>query len=104
MKKRCALSAMRWDLNGETILGLIFVCMCQKRSPETSPSNEMWLANLAPFRLLYDEFLQMLYALQRLTPLQRIPEMEAVAQRAEWQPDTIFARLRATTLRKIPTS
>jgi hypothetical protein len=90
--------------NGETILGLIFVCMCQKRSPETSPSNDMWLANMAPFRLLYDEFLQMLYALQRLTPLQRIPEMQAVAQRAEWQPDTIFARLRGTSLGKIPTS
>lgn len=71
--------------SGDAILGLIFLSLCQKRSKETSPSKEMWLANLAPFRVLYDEFIQMLYALQRMTPLQRVPEMQAVAQRAEWQ-------------------
>ncbi|WP_051448271.1 DEAD/DEAH box helicase family protein [Bradyrhizobium sp. WSM1417] len=98
---------LEWSANahsGEAILGLIFVCMCQKRSQESAPSNDMWLANLAPFRTVYDELVQMLYALQRLTPLQRIPEMQAVSERAEWQPDAIFARLRGTSLAKVTTT
>jgi hypothetical protein len=90
-------------LGGEQILGLIIVSLCQKRSAETSPSQEMWLANLAPFRQLYDDFLQMLSALQRLTPLQRIPEMQAVALRAEWQPEAIFMRLRGSRLASVAT-
>jgi hypothetical protein len=82
---------------------LIIVCLCQKRSSETSPSNEMWLATLAPFREFYDEFVQMISALQRLTPLQRVLEMESVALRAEWQPEAIFMRLRGRSLASIPT-
>jgi hypothetical protein len=89
--------------SGEKVLGLIIVCLCQKRSSETSPSNEMWLATLAPFRQFYDEFVQMVSALQRLTPLQRVAEMEAVALRAEWQPEGIFARLRGVNLVSVST-
>jgi hypothetical protein len=89
--------------DGERVLGLIIVCLCQKRSSETSPSNEMWLATLAPFRQFYDEFVQMISALQRLTPLQRVLEMESVALRAEWQPEAIFMRLRGSSLASIPT-
>jgi len=87
---------------GEQILGFIMVCLCQKRSPETAPSKDMWLASLAPFRLLFDEFLQSLFALQRLPPLQRIPEMEAFALRAEWQPEAIFLRLRGVQILNVP--
>ena len=96
-----AFNHLEWAtraLVGDQILGIIIVCLCEKRSAETSPSQGMWLANLAPFRLLYDDFLQMIYALQRLTPLERVQEMEAIALRAEWQPDTIFLRLRGTRL------
>jgi hypothetical protein len=86
----------------EQVLGLIIVSLSQKRSAETSPSKDMWLANLAPFRELFDEFLQSLAALQRLTPLQRVPEMEAFALRAEWQPETIFLRLRGIQMLSVP--
>ena len=95
-----------WATNafsGEKVLGLIIVCLCQKRSSETSPSNAMWLATLAPFRQFYDEFVQMDSALQRLTPLQRVAEMEAVALRADWQPEAIFARLRGVNLMNVST-
>jgi hypothetical protein len=63
----------------------------------------MWLATLAPFRQFYDEFVQMVSALQRLTPLQRVAEMEAVALRADWQPEVIFARLRGVNLMNVST-
>ena len=86
----------------EQMLGFIMVCLCQKRSAETAPSKDMWLANLAPFRQLFDEFLQELAALQRLPPLQRVPEMEAFALRAEWQPEAIFLRLRGVQILNMP--
>ena len=34
------------------------------------------------------------WAVQRLTPMERVAEMEAIALRAEWQPEAIFMRLR----------
>jgi hypothetical protein len=86
----------------EQVLGLIIVSLSQKRSAETSPSKDMWLANLAPFRQLFDEFLQSLAALQRLAPLQRVSEMEAFALRAEWQPEAIFLRLRGIQMLTVP--
>jgi hypothetical protein len=88
---------------GDQILGLIVVSVCKKRSAETSPSSDMWLANLIPFKQLFDEYLQMLAAVQRLPPLQRIPEMQALSQRAEWQPEAIFARLKGINLAGIAT-
>ena len=86
-----------------TILGLIVVCLCQKRSPESAPSADMWLANIKPFREVFDDFMQALAAVQRLTPLQRVSEIEAFALRSEWQPDTLFSRLRGTRLLNAPT-
>lgn len=87
----------------DKILGLIVVSLCKKRSAETSPSSDMWLANLIPFKQLFNEYLQMLAAVQRLPPLERIPEMQALSQRAEWQPEAIFARLKAINLASIAT-
>jgi hypothetical protein len=101
------LNHLEWGtkaFSGDNVLGLIIVCPCQKRSSETSPSNEMWLATLAPFRQCYEEFVQMLSALQRLTPLQRVAELQAVALRAEWQPEAVFARLRGRNLVSIAVS
>jgi hypothetical protein len=85
-------------LKGTKALGLVFVSYAQQCSREASPSEDMWVANLGYFRALYDEVIQMLYALQRLKPLERYAEIEALCTRAEWQPGAIFARLRGVRL------
>lgn len=90
-------------LNGQKILGLVFVGICTKRSAESQPSQEMWLSNLAPFRQLFEDYNQMLLSLQRLTPAQRVVEMQAVSQRAEWQPEAIFSRVRGAKLATVAT-
>jgi hypothetical protein len=81
------------SLNGERVLGLIIVSLRQKRISGHLAFARHVASQPTPFRQLYDDFLQMLSALQRLTPLQRIPELQAVALRAEWQPDAIFKRV-----------
>ncbi len=58
----------------------------------------MWVAALDRFRVLYDETIQMLLALQRMMPLERYAEIDAMCGRAEWQPEAIFARLRGARL------
>lgn len=85
-------------LKDYAVLGLIYVSTSTKRSSESQPSQEMWLSSLGSFRELYEEYSQMLRAIQRLTPAQRLVEMQSIAQRAEWQPDAIFAKIRGRRL------
>jgi hypothetical protein len=79
-------------------LGLIFVSPKQECTREAAPSDQMWVAGLDKFRHLYEETIQMLYALQRMKPLERCAEIEALCTRAEWQPQAIFQRLRGARL------
>jgi len=81
-----------------SVLGLIFVAYAKTCTSEASPSNNMWVATLDLFRTLHDETVQMLYALQRMKPLERYAEIEALCTRAEWQAENIFARLRGLRL------
>jgi tetratricopeptide (TPR) repeat protein len=79
-------------------LGLIFVSPAQACTREASPSDQMWLSGLDVFRKLFDDTIQMLYALQRMNPLERYAEIDALTGRAEWQPQAIFARLKGVRL------
>ena len=83
---------------GTKLLGLIFVCPNKTCTREAAPSADMWVSDLSEFRRLYEETNQMLLAVQRLEPQQRYVEIEALSQRPEWQPQTIFERLRGTKL------
>jgi hypothetical protein len=85
------------------ILGLIAVSPCTKRSPESKPSSEMWASDLGRFRALFEEFNQTLLATQRIPPNLRYAGVEALAQRAEWQPQALFARIRGVPLEKLKT-
>jgi len=58
----------------------------------------MWIAAVEKFKLLYDDTIQMLLALQRMKPLERYAEINALCMRAEWQPAAIFERLRGQRL------
>ena len=80
------------------ILGLIFVSYTQERTREASPSDLMSVATLDRYRALYDETIQMLLALQRMKPLDRYGEIEALCTRVEWQPKAVFQRLRGSRL------
>jgi hypothetical protein len=86
------------SLKDTEVLGLIFLCYTQGCTKEASPSDLMWVATLDAFRTLYEETMQMLYALQRMKPLERYAEIEALSTRAEWQPEAIFQRLRGVRL------
>lgn len=86
------------DIKDTRVLGLIFVAYAKTCTSEASPSDNMWVATLDLFRALYDETVQMLYALQRMKPLERYAEIEALCTRAEWQAENIFARLRGMRL------
>ena len=57
-----------------------------------------YLAGLDKFRNLYEETIQMLYAVQRLNPLERYAEIDELSTRAEWQPAAIFEKLRSARL------
>jgi hypothetical protein len=89
------------EIKDTRVLGLIFVSYSQTCTNEASPSDAMWIAALDRFRAFYDEAVQMLYALQRMKPLERYAEIEAVCTRAEWQPENIFARLRGLRLNEV---
>jgi hypothetical protein len=83
---------------GTVALGLIFVCNSQMCTRAAAPSNEMWIAAVEKFKSLYDDTIQMLLALQRMKPLERYAEINALCMRAEWQPAAIFERLRGQRL------
>ena len=80
------------------LLGLVFVCPREQCSREAAASDAMWVSGLDKFRKLFEETIQMLLAVQRLNPLERYTEIEALATRAEWQPDAIFQKLRGVRL------
>lgn len=97
---------VEWVTNsfpGDRVLGFVIVSLSVKRSREAAPSKDMWLATVAPFRQLFDDFMQSIAALQRIPPLQRISEMEAFAIRAEWQPEAIFGRVKGMQMLSVPT-
>lgn len=81
-----------------TVLGLIFVCPNKTCTREAAPSQQMSVCDVGEFRRLYDETNQMLFAVQRLEPMQRYVEIEALVERVEWQPEYIFQRLRGALL------
>lgn len=85
-------------------LGLIFVAPNATCTKEASPSAQMWVAGLDIFHHLFDETFQMLRSLQRMNPLERYAEIEALTSRAEWQPDAIFAKLRGNRLSDVKKS
>ncbi|AVT75944.1 hypothetical protein RPPS3_18810 [Rhodopseudomonas palustris] len=98
-----AFNHMEWNRGRSSqAFGIILVGLTGKRSPEAAPSDEMWISTLASFRHLYDDFLQMLLATQRLPPNQRYTEIEAVSGRAEWQPSAIFERLKGLRISELP--
>ena len=88
---------------GVSILGLIFVAPNQKCTREASPSDQMWVTLLGPVREFYEETIQTLLALQRMNPMERYVEIEAMVTRAEWQPEAIFQRLRGKRLVDVKT-
>jgi hypothetical protein len=79
---------------GEAALGLIFVGGQPVCSPEASPSPQMWISTRESLKSLYERIISTLHALQRLPPLQRFGEINALVQRPEWQPSAIFAEIR----------
>lgn len=79
-------------------LGLIFVSPTKACTKESSPSDQMWVSSLDNFRRLLDETIQMLNALQRMKPLERYAEIEALTSRTEWQPSALFEKLRGSRL------
>ncbi len=86
---------------GIASLGLIFVCNSQTCTKAATPSSEMWIAGVEKFKALYDDTIQMLLALQRLKPLERYAEINALCMRAEWQPEAIFERVRGQRLLEV---
>lgn len=66
---------------GASPYGLIFICDGQRCVKAASPSEQMWVAGVGAFRQLYDETIQMLRALQRMTPLNRYAEIAAISAR-----------------------
>lgn len=82
-------------------LGLIFVSPSTKCIKEAAPSPAMSVSDVEPFKRLFDETMQMLLALQRMKPLDRYAEIGAIPQRAEWQPEAIFNRLRGRPLTEL---
>ena len=81
-----------------SVLGLIFIAPKEKCAREATPSNEMSVTVLGPIREFYEETIQTLLALQRMTPMERYAEIEAMASRPEWQPEAILKRLRGRRL------
>jgi hypothetical protein len=75
------------------VLGLVFVSTSERCSKDASPSDQMWVTTLGTVRTLFEETTQMLRALQRMNPLERYAEIEALCTRAEWQPENIFRRI-----------
>ena len=80
------------------ILGLIIVGGSPSCTKEAAPSADIWVSDVATFKRLFGEFEQTLRALQRLNPLERYAEINAVVQRPEWQPPAIFNKLRGKQL------
>ena len=58
---------------------------------------------LGLIREFYEETIQTLLALQRMNPMERYVEIEAMVTRAEWQPDAIFHQLRGKRLVDVKT-
>lgn len=85
-------------LKDSKLLGLIFACPNESCTKDSAPSEQMWVSALDKFRRLYDEVVQTLLALQRLTPAERYIEIEAMSTRAEWLPAAIFLKLRGKRL------
>jgi hypothetical protein len=73
-----------------TALGLIFIRPSETCTKDASPSDNMWVTQLGRFRSLYEDTIQMLFALQRMQPLQRYGEIDSLVARAEWQPELFF--------------
>lgn len=76
------------------VLGLVIVGGLPKVSTEASPSEVMWHSDVGAFRSLYEDAMTMLRSLQRMPPLDRYAEINALCVRPEWQLDAIFAKIR----------
>jgi hypothetical protein len=79
-------------------LGLIYVCDSQACSNDASPSDAMWLVGTSAVKQFFYEVIQTLEALQRMEPLERYPELNAMSNRPEWRPKGIFDKIRARRL------
>jgi hypothetical protein len=76
------------------VLGMLIVSDTTSLSDEAKPSDQMWVSDLGGFKMVYDEAMGMLRALQRMTPLDRYAEINALCVRPEWQLDAIFTKVR----------
>jgi hypothetical protein len=83
-------------------LGLIIVGSLAHRTRSTAPSNEMWHINTVDIQVIFKEYVNLLFALQKMPPLDRYAEISAMCVRPEWQMDGIFHRIRGGVLSNLP--
>lgn len=87
------LEWMRQNSDGADVLGLVYVGSMEACTGSATPSDLMWIASPEAIRGMYRRLIALLSALQRLTPIERYPELEATSERAEWALQAVFDRL-----------
>jgi hypothetical protein len=90
---------MRQNTDGANILGLIYVGSMDACAASATPSDLMWLAAPEALKATYRKLIALLSALQRLTPIERYPELEATSERAEWTLQAVFDQLQKLPLK-----